>query len=559
MMLQPHRFKAVASITGGVATEHIMNSGTIPIVETASISREEPVQPPPPSPGRRVVAVVLNPFINDTRVLKQARSLRSVGHEVHVVAVWKPGLPFEEEFDGILVHRVRLSPVGMTQLPRYFWTRNRSRLKERLLARSIAWQDPDSPAEEEDANGIDRVESDSGTGEEAANRLAPWWRIKGMWRVRRQLLRIRRQVLRIRRQVLRIISACRRLPGRLAALPRSIIHGFRPTAAPKILYPSLQMGMNLDLAGRVASLDPDVVHCHDLNTLVAGMLASRIRDVPVVYDSHELFLERNLAGRSRFWDKLQWGFIERRFIGKCAAVSTVAEGIARHLEKQYDLDKVELIRNVQPFVPPAGKSHLLADELGIARDRRIALYAGAITQHRGLETLIEASSLFGEDIACVIMGYAGRPEYLEKLEDLAARTGVLGRNLFFRDAVPPDDVNEYAASADIAVVPTEAICLSYEFEASNKIFHSVMARVPVAMSDHIEKRLVNERHGIGILFDEQDPGDVANRVRAFLDDRKAYEAAVRACGEAAKVLNWEHEERTLLAMFDRVVRESCDR
>ena len=470
------------------------------------------------------MAVVLNPFINDTRVLKQARSLVAVGYEVHVVAVWKPGLPYEEEFDGIRVHRVRLSPVGMLQVPRFLRIRNPLRLKNRLLARSIAWRDPDSPLRTGDANQPD-----------------PRWRTKGR---------------RDPRQLHRLISACGKICGWLAALPRAIAHRFRPALVPKILYPSLQIGMNLDLAGRIASLDPDVVHCHDLNTLVAGMLASRVRDVPVVYDSHELFLERNLAGRSRFWDKLQWGFIEKRYIGKCAAVSTVAEGIARHLEDQYGLEKIQLIRNVQPFVPPAEKSHLLADELGIARERRIALYAGAITHHRGLETLIEASSLLGDDIACVIMGYAGRPEYLEKSRDLADETGVLGRNLFFRDAVPPDDVNKYASSADLAVVPTEAICLSYEFEASNKIFHSVMARVPVAMSDHIEKRLVNQRHGIGILFDESDASDVATKVRSFLDDQEAYEAAVEACGRAARVLNWEHEERTLLAMFEHVVGES---
>jgi glycosyltransferase involved in cell wall biosynthesis len=125
--------------------------------------------------------------------------------------------------------------------------------------------------------------------------------------------------------------------------------------------------------------------------------------------------------------------------------------------------------------------------------------------------------------------------------------------LYFRDAVPPDLVNEYAASSDVAVVPTEAICLSYEFEASNKIYHSVMARVPVAMSDHIEKRLLNERHGIGVLFDETDPEGIARTVEAFLDDRVAYDAAVEACGRAAELLNWEHEERTLLSMFGRVL------
>ena len=514
----------------------------------------DPITTTPLPSGRRIVAVVLNPFINDTRVLKQARSLISAGHEVHVVAVWKPGLSYEEEVSGIHVHRVRLSPVGMAQLPRFLFMNDPERLRERLLARNIAWQDPDSvkeePSAKEDTGAVDA--SPIQVGGEHVTRLAPWWRIKGMWRVRKLLNGVKRMIR-------RGVSACRRIFRRIVGLPRSMVHGFRPTAAPKILYPSLQMGMNLDLAGRIASLDPDVVHCHDLNTLVGGMLASRIRGVPVVYDSHELFLERNLAGRSRFWDKLQWGFIERRFIGKCAAISTVAEGIARHLEKQYRLQKVELIRNVQPFVPPAGKSHLLGDELGIARDRRIALYAGAITQHRGLETLIKASAMVGDDIACVVMGYAGRPEYLKKLKDLAEQLGVLGRNLYFRDAVPPDDVNKYAASADIAVVPTEAICLSYEFEASNKIFHSVMARVPVAMSDHIEKRLVNERHGIGILFDESDPRDVAEKVRSFLDDGEAYEAAVQACGRAAQVLNWENEERTLLSMFGRVVRESADR
>ena len=311
--------------------------------------------------------------------------------------------------------------------------------------------------------------------------------------------------------------------------------------------------MSLDLAGRILELEPDVVHCHDLNTVVAGHLVRKVRGCPIVYDSHELWLERNIAGRSRFWDRLQWGFVERRLIGQCAAVSTVAEGIARHLEKRYDLARVELIRNVQPFVPPSDRSHLLADELGIDRDRRIALYAGGILRHRGIEHLIRAASMASDRIAWIVMGYATDAAYLAGLRALAAEVGVLGTRVYFRDAVPPDAVNDYAASSDIAVVPTEAICLSYEFEASNKIFHSVMARVPVAMSDHIEKRLLNERYGIGVLFDETDPSDIARTVEAFLDDRDRYDAAVEACGRAAEVLNWEHEERTLHDMFDRVL------
>ena len=242
-------------------------------------------------------------------------------------------------------------------------------------------------------------------------------------------------------------------------------------------------------------------------------------------------------------------------IGRCAAVSTVAEGIASHLEQRYDLAGVELIRNVQPFVPAAPRSHLLADELGIDRDRRVALYAGGILRHRGIEQLIRAASIASDRIAWVVMGYATDSSYLKELHDLAVADGVLGNRVYFRDAVPPDAVNEYAASSDIAVVPTEAICLSYEFEASNKIFHSVMARVPVAMSNHIEKRLLNERYGIGVLFDETDPAHIASTVETFLEDEDRFQAAVEACGRAAEVLNWEHEERTLHRMFDRVLAE----
>lgn len=467
--------------------------------------------PGPDRSRRRIVAVVLNPFLNDTRVLKQARSLRAAGHDVHVVAVWKPGLAYEDQVDGLPVHRVRLSATAVLALPGAFLTRRAAALGRRLLARRGAWTDQTPVAPDRPGDGVEAASVASGP--------------RGLWR----------------------IAAAGRLARRFAH------RAARRLLAPECLYPARQIGMSLDLAGRILELEPDCVHCHDLNTVVAGHLVRRVLRVPVVYDSHELWLERNLAGRSRFWDRLQWGFVERRLIGRCAAVSTVAEGIARHLEKQYGLTKVELVRNVQPYTPPAPKSHLLADELGIDHDRSVALYAGGILRHRGIENLIRAAAIASDRVAWVIMGYATQPAYLDELRGLAEREGVLGNRVYFRDAVPPDDVNAYAASSDLAVVPTEAICLSYEFEASNKIFHSVMARVPVAMSDHIEKRLLNERHGIGVLFDETDPADIARTVEGFLDDRVTYDAAVEACGRAAELLNWEHEERTLLSMFGRVL------
>jgi glycosyltransferase involved in cell wall biosynthesis len=159
------------------------------------------------------------------------------------------------------------------------------------------------------------------------------------------------------------------------------------------------------------------------------------------------------------------------------------------------------------------------------------------------------SSPFLEHAAYVIMGYARNPAYLESLKARAAALGQLDRTVYFRDAVPIDRVVEYLGSADLGIVPTQNVCLSYYFESSNKIFHCLMAGVPLVMSDHIEKRTLVERYGIGILFDEADPRDIARAVNGVLADGASYGRMRRNCLAAARELNWEHEERHLRLIY----------
>lgn len=57
----------------------------------------------------KVNVLVLNDFTRDNRVLKIARTLRESGHDVRVLALWRPGLPaYERGADGVQVTRFRL-------------------------------------------------------------------------------------------------------------------------------------------------------------------------------------------------------------------------------------------------------------------------------------------------------------------------------------------------------------------------------------------------------------------------------------------------------------------
>jgi len=65
--------------------------------------------------GNRVCLVVLNEFTNDSRVLKEARSLMCAGYDVLVLALHAHGLPEWETVSGIRVRRVKLWTRGWSK------------------------------------------------------------------------------------------------------------------------------------------------------------------------------------------------------------------------------------------------------------------------------------------------------------------------------------------------------------------------------------------------------------------------------------------------------------
>ena len=212
-------------------------------------------------------------------------------------------------------------------------------------------------------------------------------------------------------------------------------------------------------------------------------------------------------------------------------------------------DDVVLVRNVQPYHEPPKRNNLLRTELGIPDGKKIGLYIGAITFNRGVEELIDAAAKLQNAVVVVIMGPAINPHYVDELRARAEKLGVLGTAVFFRGPVESSQVLEYVASADIGVVPTQACCLSYEFESSNKIFHCVMAGVPLAMSNHIEKRILQETYGIGVLFDETNPKDIAKVIDDFVINETQMENCAKNCLAAAKELCWENEKKMLQLAF----------
>ena len=93
--------------------------------------------------------------------------------------------------------------------------------------------------------------------------------------------------------------------------------------------------------------------------------------------------------------------------------------------------------------------------------------------------------------------------------------------------------------------------LNYYHAGDYKLFHYIVAGIPLAVSNHPEKRRLIERYGIGATFDESDPRDIARVINELLADPARYQAMRERCARVGREeLNWEVVSRRYVAAVE---------
>ncbi len=324
----------------------------------------------------------------------------------------------------------------------------------------------------------------------------------------------------------------------------------RGTAVPGLRY----LAHELRLMGVLLLLQPDILHAHDSNALVPVALAARRRGIPFVYDAHDLWLGRPRRDRSRLYfglSQVTYRLIERTLIPWAAAVITVSRPIADHLARRYGLGRVDLVHNY-PDRHPVARRDLRErfDASASSVDRRLVLYLGALMGGRGLEELADAAAHF-EDAELVLLGSGALEAELARRIRLAGS----GDRVHLVAPVPPDQVVDYAASADVGVSPIVPSCLNYRYSLPNKLFQYMAAGIPVVASDFPQVREIVEGSGCGLVVDTSRPADIAAAVNRILAD-PAWALAMGERGRAAveERYNWSTAAETLLSVYARLPR-----
>jgi len=305
-------------------------------------------------------------------------------------------------------------------------------------------------------------------------------------------------------------------------------------------------------AAAVAAPDAAVYHGHDLTALPAAMWAAEARAAHLVYDSHEIFLESGVNAARPGWARAMLARVERRGIARADALVTVNEALAEELSRRYEPRRVLIVRNCPPrWTPPDPRPELIRNATGIPGTSPIALYHGGFSLHRGLETFAAALLEPGlEAVHAVYLGYGALRPMLDKL----ARDSRFGGRLHVLDAVPPEELLPWIASADVGIMTSLPSTLNHLLATPNKLFECLAAGVPVVASDFpLLRRVILENPDgpLGVVCDPADVASVGAAIRSIMTSDPAALARLRQrCLAAAHHRwNWETEVAGLLDLY----------
>jgi glycosyltransferase involved in cell wall biosynthesis len=279
---------------------------------------------------------------------------------------------------------------------------------------------------------------------------------------------------------------------------------------------------------------PALFISNDLDTLAANFLASRIRRVPLIYDSHELFTQvPELIHRKRV--QAIWKWIEYVLVPKLHYALTVNYSIATIYRRLYGTS-FRVVRNVPErleYIPPKGRPD----------GKQIIIYQGALNVGRGLELVIDAMQYIPDALFMLV----GSGDIEEELKQQVLNKKLDDR-VEFRGRVLPEDLVGLTVSADLGISLEEDLGLNYRYSLPNKLFDYIQCRVPVLCSSLPEMSRIVDSYGIGISTGEKEAEKIAGIIRYMLKER-AGGAWREALDRAADDLCWEKESAVYLELL----------
>tara|TARA_B100001093_G_C26781587_1_gene994878 strand:+ start:93 stop:929 length:837 start_codon:yes stop_codon:yes gene_type:complete len=277
---------------------------------------------------------------------------------------------------------------------------------------------------------------------------------------------------------------------------------------------------------------------------MANYIASKIRNKPIVYDSHEYF-----TGVPEIQNKpivkIIWTKIEKSIFPKLKFIFTVNDSIARLYKKKYgkNLTVMRNIPNPSKLVRFKSKS-----ELKIPLDKDIIITQGAgINVDRGTEELVEAMKYL-ENVCLLILGDGDViPQLKKRVKELELENCIM-----FKKRMSYEKMIQHTKHAQIGLSLDKDSNINYKYSLPNKIFDYIHSNTPILASKLPEIEKIVSGYGIGIFIDNHKPKHIADKIKFMIKNKRLNTKWKKNLKHAAKELIWDNEAKSLKEIYSKI-------
>ncbi len=284
----------------------------------------------------------------------------------------------------------------------------------------------------------------------------------------------------------------------------------------------------------------DIIVSNDLDTLTASFLASRLKRIPLVYDSHEYFTEVPELIHRKFTRSI-WNMVEKWMLPHISYAYTVSPSISKAYQEKYGI-QMAVIRNL-PY------RRQISGPTVIRKNKKFRIiYQGALNTGRGLELAISAM----QHVSDAKLYIAGAGYLEEKLRALTHQLR-LGDRVIFLGRIRPERLGQFTSVADLGISLEENLGLNYYYALPNKLFDYIQAEIPLLVSNMPEMAAIVSNFKIGRAIETNDGKTLALHFTRMLTDDTQRFIWKENLKIAAQILCWENEEEQLLAIYRKVI------
>jgi glycosyltransferase involved in cell wall biosynthesis len=473
----------------------------------------------------KVLMMVDNAIVGDSRVQKTAKSVSDLGHEVLLLGrdLGNPELP--KDMGNVKIVRVEVE----VPISDFLHTHPRKSLGSVFRYHGRAQVDYARAKIALQKFSIAHVEAAGGSTlfSKVHERI-----MTGFFAIRRAQYS---RAWRIQNSKIGIVNRARALRFKLSNNP-SPLFCISPTIYE---YESAYMPVAIEF-------QPDVIHAHDFRLAgtgarMASILAASGKRPKVIYDAHE-FLE----GISGFSPSDTVGYLlNESFATKNSdRIITVSDDISELLLNKYSLPELPaVVLNAPTSLSLTPCPRKLREDCGVNDSVPLGVYLGGLAAKRGISPVLEAMENIPElHFAFVANVNAYNTVFLEEAE----KRGISNR-VHLIPYVAPSEIVEFVSSATFGLAPY-LHDINHEVSLPSKFYEYAIAKLPIVGSDvRVVKRTI-EQYGIGEVFTAGDPKTLAEAMSKVINNHPTYVSKYLTAPVSS--WTWEAQEQVLNLVYE---------